>query len=98
MRTTILPTDPNKRKAWAAKVAQDSIKEQYFSRMEGEEGSNSAVVRKTDLEGCRRRSRDALVAKLRGAPIIEGQKLEGARSSASSTPRTPCASTSSATA
>jgi N4-gp56 family major capsid protein len=78
MRTTILPTDPNKRKAWAAKVAQDSAKDQYFSRMEGEEGTNSAVIRKTDLEaGAGDEVTTALVAKLRGAPIIEGQKLEG---------------------
>lgn len=35
-RTTILPNDPNKRKAWAATVAQDSAKEQYFSRLVGE--------------------------------------------------------------
>jgi N4-gp56 family major capsid protein len=78
MRTTILPTDPNKRKAWAAKVAQDSAKDQYFSRMEGEEGTNSAVIRKTDLEaGAGDEVTTALVAKLRGTPIIEGQKLEG---------------------
>jgi N4-gp56 family major capsid protein len=77
-RTTILPTDPNKRKAWAAKVAEDSIKEQYFSRMEGEEGSNSAVVRKTELEkGAGDEVVTALVAKLRGTPITEGKKLEG---------------------
>jgi N4-gp56 family major capsid protein len=78
-RTTILPTDPNKRKAWAAKVAEDSIKDQYFARMEGEEGSNSAVVRKTDLEsGKGDEVVTALVAKLRGTPITEGKKLEGA--------------------
>jgi N4-gp56 family major capsid protein len=78
-RTTILPTDPNKRKAWAAKVASDSIKDQYFARMEGEEGSNSAVVRKTDLEGGKGDEVvTALVAKLRGTPITEGKKLEGA--------------------
>ena len=78
-RTTILPSDPNKRKAWAAKVAQDSIKEQYFSRMEGEEGSDSVVVRKTDLEGGNGDEVvTALVAKLRGTPIVEGQKLAGA--------------------
>jgi N4-gp56 family major capsid protein len=77
-RTTILPTDPNKRKAWAAKVAEDSIKDQYFARLEGEEGSNSAVVRKTDLEGGKGDEVvTALVAKLRGTPITEGKKLEG---------------------
>lgn len=78
-RTTILPTDPLKRKAWAAKVAEDSIKGQYFARMEGEEGSNSAVVRKTDLEsGAGDEVVTALVAKLRGTPVTEGKKLEGA--------------------
>lgn len=77
-RTTILPTDPNKRKAWAAKVAEDSIKEQYFARLEGEEGSNSAVVRKTDAEkGAADEIVTALVAKLRGTPMIEGKKLAG---------------------
>ena len=49
-RTTILPADPNKRKAWAASVANDSAKEQYFSRLMGEEGSRSAIVKKTELE------------------------------------------------
>lgn len=78
-RTTILPTDPNKRKAWAAKVAEDSAHVQYFSRLEGAEGSDSAVVRKTDLEsGAGDEIVTALVAKLRGTPVTEGKKLEGA--------------------
>lgn len=78
MRTTILPTDPNKRKAWAASVAEDSIKEQYFSRMMGPEGSRSAVVKKTELEkGAADEVTTALVAKLRGTPITEGKKLAG---------------------
>jgi N4-gp56 family major capsid protein len=77
-RTTILPTDPNKRKAWAAAVAEDSAKEQYFARMIGPEGSYSAIVRKTDTEkGAADEVVTALVAKLRGAPITEGQKLAG---------------------
>ena len=77
-RTTILPTDPNKRKAWASTVANDSAKEQYFSRLIGEEGSYSAIVKKTDAEkGAADEIVTALVAKLRGAPITEGQKLEG---------------------
>lgn len=77
-RTTILPTDPNKRKAWAATVAQDSAKEQYFSRLVGEEGSYSGIIKKTDAEkGAADEIVTALVAKLRGAPITEGQKLEG---------------------
>lgn len=83
MRTQILPTDPNKRKAWAASVAEDSIKGQYFSRLMGAEGSLSAVVKKTDLEkgsgsgGVGDEVTTALVAKLRGAPVTEGKKLEG---------------------
>jgi len=77
-RTTILPTDPNKRKAWAAAVAQDAAKDQYFARLEGPEGSRSAVVRKTELEkGAGDEVTTALVAKLRGAPITEGKKLSG---------------------
>lgn len=77
-RTTILPTDPNKRKAWAAAVAEDSAKEQYFSRMVGPEGSRSAIIQKTDTEkGAADEVVTALVAKLRGAPITEGQKLAG---------------------
>ena len=52
-RTTILPTDANKRKAWAAIVAQDSAKDQYYARMIGPEGSRSALVRKTDTEAGR---------------------------------------------
>lgn len=78
MRTTILPADPNKRKAWAATVASDSIKEQYFSRLMGPEGSASAVIKKTDLEkGAADEVTTALVAKFRGTPITEGKKLSG---------------------
>lgn len=77
-RTTILPTDPVKRKAWASAVAEDSIKEQYYSRMEGEEGSYSPVVRKTELEkGAGDEVVTTLVAKLRGTPITEGKKMAG---------------------
>lgn len=77
-RTTILPSDPNKRKAWASTVAQDSAKEQYYSRLTGEEGSYSAIVKKTDTEkGATDEIVTALVAKLRGKPVIEGEKLEG---------------------
>ena len=77
-RTSILPNDPNKRKAWASTVAQDSAKEQYFSRLTGEEGSYSAILKKTDAEkGATDEIVTALVAKLRGAPVVEGQKLEG---------------------
>ena len=77
-RTSVLPTDPNKRKAWAATVAQDSAKEQYFSRLIGEEGSYSAIIKKTETDkGGGDEIITALVAKLRGAPVLEGQKLEG---------------------
>ena len=77
-RTTILPNDPNKRKAWAAAVANDAAQEQYFARLVGEEGSRSAVIKKTELEkGAGDEVTTALVAKLRGAPITEGQKLAG---------------------
>ena len=77
-RTTILPTDPNKRKAWAAAVAEDAAKEQYFARLMGPEGSRSAVIKKTELEkGAGDEVITALVAKLRGAPITEGKKLAG---------------------
>ncbi|WAC72078.1 N4-gp56 family major capsid protein [Roseateles sp. SL47] len=86
-RTQILPTDPNKRRAWSATVAQDSIKEQYFARMMGEEGTPSAIIRKVDTEaggknvgngGNGDEVTTALVAKLRGEPVTEGKKLEGA--------------------
>lgn len=77
-RTSILPTDPNKRRAWAATVAQDSAKEQYWSRMIGQEGSYSAIIRKTDAEkGAGDEIVTAMVAKLRGKPVTEGQKLAG---------------------
>lgn len=88
-RTTILPTDPNKRKAWAASVAEDSIKDQYYSRLEGDEGSYNAVVRKTELEkGAGDEVVTALVAKLRGAPITEGHKMAGAEFRLQSTAHT----------
>lgn len=77
-RTTILPADPNKRKAWAAAVAEDSAKEMYFARLVGPEGSNSVIVKKTDTEkGAADEVVTALVAKLRGAPVTEGVKLAG---------------------
>ena len=77
-RTTILPSDPNKRKAWAASVANDAGSAQYFSRLQGPEGSRSAVIKKTELEkGAGDEVTTALVAKLRGAPITEGKKLSG---------------------
>ena len=77
-RTTILPSDPNKRKAWAAAVAEDAAKTQYFARMQGPEGSRSAIIKKTDLEkGADDEVVTALVAKLRGQPVTEGKKLAG---------------------
>ncbi len=77
-RTTVLPSDPNKRKAWCATVAEDSAKDQYFSRMTGSEGSNAVIVKKTETEkGAADEVVTALVAKLRGAPITEGKKLAG---------------------
>ncbi|RZI78936.1 MAG: N4-gp56 family major capsid protein [Rubrivivax sp.] len=77
-RTTILPSNPNKRKAWAASVALDSINEQYFSRLIGAEGTPSVVTKKTETEkGMGDEVTTALVAKLRGDPITEGKKLAG---------------------
>lgn len=76
--TRILPTDPVKRKAWAAKVANDAGQKQYFARMIGPEGSNSAVIRKTDLEkGNGDEVTTTLVAKLQGRARREGEKLAG---------------------
>ena len=77
-RTFFLPTDPIKRRAWCATVAQDSIADQYFARMEGDEGSHSPIVRKTDLEkGAGDEVVTTLVAKFRGTPVIEGKRMEG---------------------
>lgn len=77
-RTTILPTDPNKRKAWAASVANDAAQKQYFARMIGAEGSRSAIIKKTELEkGAGEEVTTALVAKLQGKAIREGGKLSG---------------------
>ena len=77
-RTQILPTDPHARKAWAMKVAVDSVKESYWARHIGPEGSRSLIVKKTDLEsGAGDEVTTTLVAKLRGAPVTEGQKLAG---------------------
>lgn len=76
--TNILPSDPVKRKAWAAKVANDAAQKQYFARMIGEEGSRSAVVRKTELEkGAGDEVTTTLVAKLQGRARREGEKLAG---------------------
>jgi N4-gp56 family major capsid protein len=77
-RTTILPNDPNKRKAWAASVATDAAQKQYFARMTGQEGSRSAVIKKTELEkGAGDEVTTALVAKLQGKAIRENGKLAG---------------------
>lgn len=77
-RTSILPTDPNKRKAWCSTVAQDSAKDLYWARLIGEEGSYSALTQKTETDkGATDEVVTALVAKFRGPPIREGQKLEG---------------------
>lgn len=77
-RTTILPGDPNKRKAWSAAVAGDSAKEMYWARLVGPEGSNAIIVKKTDTEkGVADEVITALVAKLRGAPVTDGVKLAG---------------------
>lgn len=77
-RTTILPTDPNKRKAWAAAVAEDAAQQQYFARLAGPEGSRSAVIKKTELEkGSGDEVTTALVAKLQGRARRESEKLAG---------------------
>jgi N4-gp56 family major capsid protein len=77
-RTTILPNDPNKRRAWAAAVAEDAAQKQYFARMCGPEGSRSAVIKKTELEkGAGDEVTTALVAKLQGRARREGEKLAG---------------------
>ena len=59
-------------------IPEDAAKTQYFARMQGPEGSRSAIVKKTDLEkGAADEVTTALVAKLRGQPITEGKKLAG---------------------
>jgi N4-gp56 family major capsid protein len=77
-RTQILPTDPGAVKVWAAKVALDSAKKRYFSKMIGSEGSYMPVVEKTDLEA---KPGDevttTLIAKLRGKPVEGQEKLAG---------------------
>jgi len=78
MRTTVLPTDPQKRLAYKLAVHNDSIEQSYFSRWMGAEGSPAIVLRKTDLEsGPGDEVVTTLTAKLRGPIIQEGQKLAG---------------------
>jgi N4-gp56 family major capsid protein len=78
MRTTVLPTDPQARKLWTLAVHTDSINESFWGRHMGPEGSRALVVRKTDLEkGAGDEVTTTLVAKLKGRPIREGEKLEG---------------------
>ncbi len=86
----VLPSDPSKRKAWAAKVATDSFHEQYFSRLIGAEGTNAAIVRKTDLEtsGAGDEVVTTLVAKIIGTPKIYGEKLAGSEAKFSTTAHT----------
>ena len=76
--TSILPSDPSALKAWSAKVAVDAAKEVFWTRHVGPEGSHAMVVRKDDLEkGAGDEITTTLVAKLRGRPILEGEKAEG---------------------
>lgn len=78
MRTSVLPTDPNKRMAYTLAVHNDSINESYWQRWMGAEGSPAIVVRKTDLEaGPADEVTTTLTAKLKGRIIREGQKLAG---------------------
>ena len=78
MRTTVLPTDPNKRMAYTLAVHTDSLEESYWARWMGAEGSPALVIRKTDLEsGPGDEVTTTITAKLRGAIIREGQKLAG---------------------
>jgi N4-gp56 family major capsid protein len=78
MRTTVLPTDPQKRMQYKLAVHNDSIEQSYFSRWMGAEGSPAIVLRKTDLEsGPGDEVTTTLTAKLRGKIIREGQKLAG---------------------
>jgi N4-gp56 family major capsid protein len=78
MRTNVLPTDPQTRKAWALSVHTDSLKDQYWSKHMGPEGGQTLVIRKTDMEsGPGDEVTATLTAKLRGPIIQEGQKLEG---------------------
>ena len=91
-RTTILPTDPNKRKAWAASVANDAAQKQYFARLIGPEGSRSAVIKKTELEkGAGDEVTTALVAKLHAKPFVKAASSPVTNSSCN-TLRTRCAS------
>jgi N4-gp56 family major capsid protein len=78
MRTSVLPTDPQKRMAYALSVLTDSTEESYFSRFMGPEGSSSIVIRKTDLEsGPGDEVTTSITAKLRGQIIREGEKMAG---------------------
>lgn len=78
MRTTVLPTDASARKLWTLAVHTDSVHESFWGRHMGPEGSRALVVRKTDLEsGPGDEVTTTLVAKLRGRPVREGEKLEG---------------------
>ena len=96
-RTTILPNDPNKRKAWAAAVANDAAQEQYFARLVGEEGSRSAVIKKTELEkGAGDEVTPHWWPRFVAHPSPRARSSR-ARSSRCSTTHTRCASTSSAT-
>lgn len=74
----ILPTDPAKKKAWAAKVHSDSTQKAYFARLQGPEGSNAVIINKSDLEekGAGDEVTTVLVAKLIGTPIQYGEKAE----------------------
>lgn len=77
-RSTVLPTDPQARKLWSLKIAHDSIKESFFAKHTGGEGSSAILVRKTEMEsGKGDEITTQLICKLVGAPITENEMLEG---------------------
>lgn len=77
-RFQIATDDPGAVKLWSSRVALDTRKKTYVSKLTGEEGSSMPFVTKTDMEdGPGDEVTTTLIAKLRGKPAEGNEKLAG---------------------
>lgn len=77
-RFSIATDDPGTVKLFSSRVALDTRKKTYVSKLTGEEGSSMPFVTKTDMEdGPGDEVTTTLIAKLRGKPAEGQEKLAG---------------------
>lgn len=77
-RFSIATDDPGAVKLWSSRVALDTRKKTYVSKLTGEEGSSMPFITKADMEdGPGDEVTTTLIAKLRGKPAEGQEKLAG---------------------